>query len=94
MKSIMQNDDYCYLCGGNGGYWGLDWHHVFGASNRSKSEKYGLKVKLCHESCHLYGVHKKADLSAKLKREAQIKAMDYYGWSVDDFIREFGENYI
>lgn len=49
MQSIMQSDRVCYLCGK---VCGLEIHHCLsGVANRKISEKYGLKVWLCHE-CH------------------------------------------
>ena len=97
MKSIIQDSkDYCFICGRNAkaDYMGLDEHHVYGASNRKLSEKYGLKVYLCHSACHLYGVHKNAELNNQLKAKVQQVAMNHYGWSVSDFIRLFGKNYL
>ena len=42
----------CWLCG----RWGwLEEHHIFGGANRKKSEKYGLKVGLCGDTCHRNG---------------------------------------
>ncbi len=96
-KSIIQTDrEHCFICKKNAkaSYWGLDVHHIFGASNRKKSEKYGLKIDICHDSCHLNGVHKNAKLDNAVKAYAQEKAMQYYGWSVEDFIKIFGKNYI
>ena len=99
-KSIIQEDkSYCYLCGRNAhaDYWGLDEHHVYGGSKRQISEKYGLKVYLCHDKCHEYGkrsVHKSAEVSNQLKAKVQLIAMEYYGWSVSDFIALFGKNYL
>ena len=46
-KSILQKDRACYFCGRLDN---LECHHVFGGvANRPISEKYGLKVYLCHE---------------------------------------------
>ena len=42
----------CFLCGKTG--W-LEEHHVYPGPFRDKSEKYGLKVGLCGESCHRNG---------------------------------------
>ena len=94
MKSIIQpNKDKCYICGQNGGYWGLDEHHVFSGANKKKSERYGLKVYLCHDKCHLNGVHKNAKLNRWLRSKAQQIAMKHYRWSVDEFRAIFGKNY-
>lgn len=99
MKSIIQPDKtHCYICKGNGGYWGLDEHHVFyGVANRKKSEKYGLKVYLCHHDCHIFGdnaVHKNAEIDRRLKAKVQKIAMKHYQWSVEDFREIFGKSYI
>lgn len=97
MKSIIQEDKtQCFLCGRNAqaDYWGLDEHHVYGGSNRKLSEQYGLKVYLCHHSCHLFGVHKNAELSRQLKAKVQQIAMNYYKWSIEDFRCIFGKNYL
>lgn len=96
-KSIIQTDKTrCYFCGRNAyaDYWGIDEHHVFSGANRKKSERYGLKVYLCHNSCHLNGVHKNAELNRWLRADVQKKAMKHYGWTTEDFIKLFGKNYI
>lgn len=96
-KSIIQTDrDYCFICGRNARaeYWGLDEHHCFFGASRSKSEQYGLKVYICHDRCHLNGVHKNAELDRELKAKAQAIAMEYYGWDTNQFIEIFGKNYL
>ena len=97
MKSIIQSDkSRCYLCGRRGGADPLDEHHVFGGPNRKISEKDGLKVFLCHSRCHIFGndaVHKNCDVDKALKASVQALAMDYYGWTTDDFRARFGKNY-
>lgn len=97
VESIIQKDKtHCFLCGMNTNLEPLDCHHVFGGPNRNKSEKYGLKVYIHHNKCHIFGkdsVHKNAQVDKALKEVVQIKAMQYYGWSVEDFIRIFGKNY-
>lgn len=92
-KSIMQHDlTYCYKCGRRDQK--LDRHEVFGASERAKSKAMGLWVVLCHDSCHLNGVHTDAVYREKLRAKAQAAAMREYGWSTERFIKEFGRNYI
>lgn len=86
-------DRRCFLCGS---YDLIERHHIFGASNRKKSERLGLVVDLCHY-CHNeppYGVHHNKDIMLNLKKYGQKKAMLEQGWTVDDFRREFGKNYL
>jgi hypothetical protein len=94
MKSIIQNSkDRCYMCGM---YRPLECHHVYGAAFRKKSEKYGLKVYICHW-CHNeppYGVHQDPDRRCWLQSEVQKIAMRYYGWTIEDFRELFGRNYL
>ena len=96
--SILQWDErVCFKCGRNGIYDALDKHHVFGKYNRDKSEKYGLYVHLCHNSCHIFGkdsVHKNGAYDFELKRYAQRKAMSQYEWTEEDFIKRFGKSYL
>ena len=85
----------CWLCGATGG--SLDRHHIFGGSNRKKSEKYGLVVDLCHDRCHIFGkeaAHQNAETMQKLHEYGQRKAMEEQGWTVEDFRRVFGKSYI
>ena len=87
----------CWLCGRNGVEDPLDRHHIFGGPNRKKSEHYGLVVDLCHSSCHIFGeyaVHRNPETRAFLQRWGQETAMREQGWTTEDFIREFGKNYL
>lgn len=97
MKSIMQNGGYCWLCGKNGSAEPLDKHHVFGGALRGKSERYGLTVYLCHGSCHIFGeraAHRSRETRELLQAAAQRAAIKRYGWTREDFRREFGKNYL
>lgn len=87
----------CWLCGANGGFDPLDKHHIFTGSRRKKSEKYGLVVYLCHYHCHIFGpdaVHRNADTMRELQQYGQKRVMEEQGWTTEDFIREFGKNYL
>lgn len=86
----------CFLCGRNGVSDPLDRHHIFGGAYRKKSEKYGLVVYLCHNDCHIFGssaVHNNPEIMRRVRQYGQEKAMRENGWTVEDFIREFGKNY-
>ena len=83
----------CFLCGRR--EW-IERHHIFGGAYRKKSERYGLVVDLCHY-CHNeppFGVHHSKDVMREMKQYGQKKAMLEQGWSVEEFIKEFGKSYI
>jgi|GEM_PF-1409896 len=87
----------CWLCGKNGMTDPLDKHHIFGNAYRKKSEKYGLTVPLCHKECHQFGkyaVHQNAETMQRLHEYGQRKAMEEQGWTVREFVVEFGRNYL
>ena len=90
-------DESCFLCHANGYTDPLNRHEVFGGAFRDKSKRIGLWVSLCHNRCHQEGkdsVHKSREKNLHLKRLAQMKAMKTYHWDTEDFIREFGKNYL
>lgn len=77
--------------------WRSTIRHIFGGTNRKKSEKYGLVVWLCGNRCHRNGksaVHRSGDQMRRLRRYGQLKAMQEQGWTEEDFIREFGKSYL
>ena len=99
MSNVRSRQEYryCFLCGRNGSQDPLDRHHIFGAANRNKSEKYGLVVDLCHGRCHLWGenaAHRSQETRILLRQYGQQKAMEEQGWTIEDFISEFGKNYL
>ena len=90
MTIFDQDTRRCYICGR---YTATDTHHVFQGSNRESSDKYGLTVRLCRE-CHAYiHEHPQSDVAISLKDRAQRTAMDYYGWSLDEWRSKFGKDY-
>lgn len=69
-ESILQSERCCYFCGS---VVSLEEHHIFaGVANRKISEKYGLKVWLCHRhhtgDC---GAQYDPEKGLQLKQEAQ-----------------------
>ncbi len=103
MKSIFkQESGSCFLCALSGHYVYHDYleeHHIFfGTANRKKSEKYGLKVKLCvhHHRGDIRGnkeaVHSNIDLDRKLKRITQKKFEETH--TREDFRKEFGQSWL
>lgn len=85
--------EQCFICGSG---QSLERHHIFTGSRRKKSEKYGLVVYLC-DTCHRNGkhaAHKDASVMRRLQAYGQRKYMDEQGKSAEDFIKEFGKNYL
>jgi hypothetical protein len=93
--SICQSAECCFRCGAIGVK--LDRHEVFhedmGGRLRKWSKRYGLWVRLCHDTCHLYGVHQDANYARRLRAYAQGCAEQEYGWSKETFIKLFGKSY-
>ena len=88
IKSIMTKDfEHCFVCGKQA----QQWHHVLGAANRKKSEKYGLLIPVCAK-CHSNIHDKSQELNNRLKKEAQADFLMEY--SIDLWRKEFGKNYL
>lgn len=98
MKKVKRNMPHvCFLCGKNGTADPLDKHHIFGGARRGKSEQYGLYVYLCHDHCHENGkhaAHRDPETAQLLHEYGQRLAMREQGWNTQEFIYEFGKNYL
>ena len=91
--SILQDDlTQCFLCGRRDRK--LDRHEPFSGAYRNKSKADGLWFKLCHEDCHLRGVHGDAQKARELRQYAQKEAMYHYGWGLDEWRQRYGKNYL
>lgn len=92
-KSIMQTENKCYVCDTT---LNLEEHHVFGGANRKLSEKYGLKIKLCHTHHNEppAGFHFNKVLADKIRQEAEIKFIEHYKSNKEEFRKIFGKNFI
>ena len=90
MDSIISIEKKCFVCGTT---HMLESHHILGASNRKWSEKYGLKIWLCHN--HHQGKtspHQDRAFDLLLKSMAQKAFNKHY--PDEDFIKVFGRNYL
>lgn len=92
-KSILSEERECFRCKTT---LNLQVHHIFNSAYRKKSEKYGYWCYLCMD-CHTgkRGVHTTVEGRAywnNLKRLCQIHFEETH--SREDFIREFGQNYL
>jgi hypothetical protein len=72
-------------------------HHIFGASNRNKSEKYGFVIPIAYYLHEFQegSIHNNPNegLDLKWKQKAQTYFEEHYG-TREDFIREFGKSYL
>ena len=92
LKSVFtDNMDECIFIGSIT----VERHHIFGGSNRKKSEKYGFVVPL-RPDLHPNGVYagQYANvIDLRLKKMAQKYYEENYG-TREYFIQEFGRNYL
>ena len=96
MKSIIQRKKECFICRTNYDVEtisGLHEHHIF--EETAKSEKYGLKIWLCHRhpvtNPH-YSINYQKQLDLELKQLAQKKFEESH--SREEFIEHFIKSYL
>lgn len=90
--SVLTDDlEHCYITGSTE----VAIHHVFGGSNRNRSDKYGFIIALRPDYHNMsnHGVHFDRELDLKFKRQAQT----YYEENIGErkqFISEFGKSWL
>lgn len=100
MRSIVQMEDKCFICGRA---FGSETHHIFGAANRRWSEADGLTIRVCR-SCH-ESIHEGPNTKSLMKALHQIgqeKWEAYYGPGLkatgkdvtEEFVKRYGRNYL
>lgn len=90
MKSILQNEKYCFLCNTT---INLEDHHIYFSSLRKTSEKNGFKCWLCPE--HHRGnrsPHMNREIDLTLKRACQRKFEETHTRA--EFMAIIGRNYL
>lgn len=90
MKSIINNDKKCLICGKTS----VHKHHIFFGANRPISEKNGFWVYLCpaHHNMSDYGVHFNRELDTQLKQLCQSLYEETH--TREDFIKLIGKSYL
>ena len=95
MKSIIQSKKECFICRVNYDVTTTDEiheHHIF---EDKQSEKYGLKIWLCHRHPILnprYSIRYQKQLDLELKQLAQMKFEETH--SRKEFIEHFIKSYL
>lgn len=92
LHSVFTKDlDHCYYTGSPI----VERHHIFGAANRGRSERYGFIIPL-RPDLHPNGAYAGGDaklIDIKLKQMAQRYYEEHYG-TREDFIKEFGKSHL
>ena len=74
-------------------------HEIFygySNGNRDKSIEDGLVIFLRPEDHNMSekGIHANREFDLYAKRTAQLRWMEYYGKTTEDFIKRYGKNYL
>ena len=71
-------------------------HEIFGGANRPISIKYGLVIYLTPKMHNIgnNGIHFNKDFMEYAHKIGQKAYMEYYNKTIEDFIKEFGRNYL
>ena len=92
LHSVFTDDmDHCYFTG----IAPVERHHIFGGSNRKRSEEYGYVIPLAPQ-LHPNGVHATEDaktVDEVLKRMAQEHFEEHHG-DREDFRKLFGKSFL
>lgn len=105
MKKFNENINMsaCYITGMTKGI--IERHHVFGAANRTRSTFYGFVVPLLAEihpngagrsdkACQSLTGASTKDIDRRLRQECQKFYEEELGKTREQFIEEFGKNYL
>lgn len=88
MRSIIQSETCCYICGA---VHSLEVHHcIHGTANRRLADEDGLTVYLCR-GCHS-ALHDRGLFDRSLQSIAMKAYIEHYG-STEDFRRRYGRTY-
>jgi hypothetical protein len=71
-------------------------HEVFGAYNRQKSIEDGLVIFLRPEDHNMgdNGIHKNREFDLYAKRKAQLRWMEFYGKTEEQFRQRYGKSWL
>jgi len=87
IESVVTDKRECMYCGNP--YY--DIHHCLEGAYRNTSVKYGIWIPLCR-LCHTR-VHKHETEMQKIRVMGQRKAMEHYGWSLEEWMEKVGRNF-
>ena len=76
---------------------GLHKHHIFGGSpNRKHSDEDGLVIFLRPEDHNMSdrGIHANREFDLYAKRKAQLRWMEFYGKTEEQFRKRYGKSWL
>ena len=75
---------------------GLHKHHIFGGSNRKHSDEDGLVIFLRPEDHNMSnkGIHSNKEFDLYAKRKAQLRWMEFYGKTEEQFRKRYGKSWL
>lgn len=91
MKSIIQTEKECFICGKQM----VELHHIFmGNKHRKLADQDGLAVWLCpsHHQWGKYSAHKDPELRLELQQIGQRKYLETH--SMEEWMARYGKNYL
>lgn len=96
---LTTNMNKCVECGKSFERSDLNYHEIFfGSAKRQLSIKYGLVIPLYwreyHNQIESKGIHFNKELCLKWQIKGQLKWMEYYDKTEEDFIKVFGRSYL
>lgn len=87
--SVLQQDkSKCYFCNNKA----VDTHELIKGINRKKCIKWGLIVYICRD-CHRK-TEEDSEFYQKTRKMAQKVWQNHYNKTTEEFIKEFGKNYL
>ena len=86
-NALVKDSTVCQVCGCKEA---TQIHHVFGASNRNNSTKYGYLKHICNECHRVIEENQEIDLIYKIEAEKEFLK----GGTREEFIRIFGKSNI
>lgn len=85
---LQQNKSKCYFCDNKA----VDAHELIKGINRKKCIKWGLVVYICRD-CHRK-TEEDSEFYQKTRKMAQKIWQNHYNKTTEEFIKEFGKNYL
>lgn len=96
----MRKEEFCIMkpdvIWSNTRFEGSHRHEVFGASNRNKSIEDGLVIFLRPEDHNMSerGIHANREFDLYAKRKAQLRWMEFYGKTEEQFRERYGKSWL